>query len=161
MEVLMNLNMSLIGQRIKSRRKDLKLTQNDIKELTGISSGNMSEIENGNRLPAANTLVQLANTLQCSIDWLLTGKSPKSEKAVISDLGEMETVLIASFRLLNKDDKEETLEIVQMKLRKNLRGGAGSFNILNEPDPNFQVIFSNKVPGTDEDNNGSNGIISA
>ncbi len=157
----MNLNMSLIGQRIKSRRKDLKLTQNDIKELTGISSGNMSEIENGNRLPAANTLVQLANTLQCSIDWLLTGKSPKSEKAVISDLGEMETVLIASFRLLNKDDKEETLEIVQMKLRKNLRGGAGSFNILNEPDPNFQVIFSNKVPGTDEDNNGSNGIISA
>ena len=114
----MNLNMALIGQRIKDRRKDLKLTQNDIKRLTGISSGNMSEIENGNRLPAATTLVQLANTLQCSIDWLLTGKSPKSEKTIFSDLGEMEAALINSFRLLSIEDKEETLEIVQMKVRK-------------------------------------------
>ena len=35
-----------IGTRIKQRRKELGLKQLQIKELTGISSGNLSEIEN-------------------------------------------------------------------------------------------------------------------
>ena len=53
MEVLMELDTLEIGKRIRERRKELHLTQLDIKEKTGISSGNMSDIERGNRLPAA------------------------------------------------------------------------------------------------------------
>ena len=64
-----------IGMRIKQRRKELGLTQTQIKELTGISSGNMSEIENGSKLPSTPTLISLSNILQCSIDWILTGKN--------------------------------------------------------------------------------------
>lgn len=48
----MELDTLEIGKRIRERRKELHLTQLDIKEKTGISSGNMSDIERGNRLPA-------------------------------------------------------------------------------------------------------------
>ena len=57
---IMELDMTTVGNRIKKRRKALHLTQMEIKEKTGISSGNMSEIEQGNRLPAAATLVLLS-----------------------------------------------------------------------------------------------------
>ena len=46
-----------IGTRIKQRRKELGLTQVQIKQETGISSGNMSEIENGNKLPSTPALI--------------------------------------------------------------------------------------------------------
>lgn len=59
----MKLNDSTIGTRIKNRRKELGITQVDVKNATGISSGNMSEIENGNRLPSTPTLLQLSTLL--------------------------------------------------------------------------------------------------
>lgn len=115
----MELDMKTIGKRIKDRRKELHLTQTDIKSAVGISSGNISDIENGNRLPAALTLVQLSSVLQCSIDWMLTGISPTKENTSTSFFGESdETTLLSGFRELEKEDKEELLEILQMKLRK-------------------------------------------
>ena len=84
----MELDIQSIGKRIKKRRKELHLTQTEIKEKTGISSGNMSDIERGNRLPAATTLAQLSEILDCSIDWILTGKSPLSENLIFPDIGE-------------------------------------------------------------------------
>lgn len=115
----MELNMKTIGDRIKARRKELRLTQTEIKALSGISSGNLSDIENGNRLPAATTLVQLAAILQCSIDWMLTGESPISEKLVNSVIGDsMENELLNGFRELSPEDKQELIEIMNMKLRK-------------------------------------------
>ena len=57
-----------IGARIKQRRKELGLTQLQIKQETGISSGNMSDIENGNKLPSTPALISLSKVLNCSID---------------------------------------------------------------------------------------------
>ena len=42
----MSLDMITIGKRIKERRKELHLTLADIKAKTGISTGNLSDIEN-------------------------------------------------------------------------------------------------------------------
>ena len=115
----MDLNMQAIGTRIKTRRKALSLTQIDIKNAVGISSGNLSDIENGNRLPAATTLVQLASVLECSIDWILVGESPISENIIFSDIGDSaESELLLGFRKLSADDKEELLGILQMKLQR-------------------------------------------
>lgn len=119
----MELDMKTIGKRIRDRRKELHLTQTDIKSAVGISSGNISDIENGKRLPAALTLVQLASVLQCSIDWMLTGVSPIKESAAFSSVGDTdEAALLCGFSELEKEDKEELLAILQMKLRKTQRG---------------------------------------
>lgn len=115
----MELDMQTIGARIKNRRKELKLTQTDIKAAVGISSGNISDIENGNRLPAASTLVQLAEALQCSIDWMLTGASPEPENSVPSEVGDsVEADLLKGFRQLDRDDQDEIMGLLELKLRR-------------------------------------------
>lgn len=105
-----------IGTRIKQRRKELGLTQVQIKQATGISSGNMSEIENGNKLPSTPALISLSAILDCSIDWMLKGEAPKRENVFLSD--ERDAQLLEGFRELSEEDKEELMEILEMKLRK-------------------------------------------
>lgn len=85
----------IIGNRIKTRRKELKLTQKDIYKSTGISTGNISDIENGISLPSASALVHLSAILDCSIDWILTGQEPiHSDETVLNTLGSKVTKLI-------------------------------------------------------------------
>lgn len=124
----MELDMNTIGARIKARRKELGLTQIDIKAAAGISSGNISDIENGNRLPAAATLVQLSLVLHCSVDWILTGNFPVQENMPGSaPQTPEEQTLLYEFRSLSPADQEELLEILQMKLRRAKKAnGAGS-----------------------------------
>ena len=114
----MELDIQSIGKRIKKRRKELHLTQTEIKEKTGISSGNMSDIERGNRLPAATTLSQLAEILDCSIDWILTGKSPVSENLISPDIGEKDQKLLSLFHEISEEDQEELLMIAQLKYNR-------------------------------------------
>ncbi len=124
----MKLNDSTIGTRIKNRRKELGITQVDVKNATGISSGNMSEIENGNRLPSTPTLLQLSTLLQCSIDWILTGESPNLENPSFSNLRDDEIELLTTYRKLPSDEKNEVLEILNLKVTKfKKRANAKSF----------------------------------
>lgn len=104
-----------IGERIKSRRKELNITQVQIREATGISSGNMSGIESGKSLPSASALIELSKVLNCSIDWMLTGNSPISDIVILSNI---EEDLLTGFRELPEDDKDELIGILKMKLRK-------------------------------------------
>lgn len=105
-----------IGKRIKQRRKELGLTQMQIKHATGISSGNMSEIENGNKLPSTPALISLSDILDCSIDWILKGESLNREICDFSD--PRLSTLLEGFKKISEDDQEELLEILQIKLRK-------------------------------------------
>lgn len=107
---------NMIGQRIKERRKELKITQTQIQQETSISSGNLSCIENGKYLPSAVALLELSKILDCSVDWLLTGKSSISNNSIFLDTEEKE--LLNGFRELPEDDREELLCLMQMKLRK-------------------------------------------
>lgn len=109
-----------IGTRIKQRRKELGLTQIQIKQKTGISSGNLSDIENGNKLPSTPALISLSTVLDCSIDWILKGVTLKSESVILSN--ERESLVITGFRELPEEEKNELIEILQMKLRKTQRG---------------------------------------
>lgn len=107
---------NMVGQRIKERRKHLKITQTKIQQETSISSGNLSCIENGKYLPSAVALLELSKILNCSIDWILTGKSSISEDSIVTDNEEIE--LLNGFRELPEEDKEELLCLLQIKLRK-------------------------------------------
>ena len=105
-----------IGTRIKQRRNELGLKQLQIKELTGISSGNLSDIENGKKLPSTPALLALSDTLDCSIDWILKGKSLNSESTFL--LNEREIELLNGFRQLDQDEQDELLGLLALKLRK-------------------------------------------
>lgn len=111
-----------IGTRIKQRRNSLGLKQLQIKEATGISSGNLSDIENGKKLPSTPALISLSEVLDCSIDWILKGESPKSENIILPD--ERESSLLNEFRELSLDDQEEIRDIIALKLKRVKRADA-------------------------------------
>ncbi len=104
---------SSIGKRIKQRRKELNLTQTQIKAETGISSGNLSDIENGVKLPSTPTLLSLSQILNCSIDWILKGNFPKRE--IFSANSFQEEQLLNAFRLLPELEKDELILIAELK----------------------------------------------
>ena len=68
----MTINYSLIGNRIKTARKAKGLSQSELSELIDRSVGYMSYIETGSKKPSLETLIQIANALDVTIDELLS-----------------------------------------------------------------------------------------
>lgn len=104
-----------IGERIRIKRKELNITQTQIQDKTGISSGNLSTIESGKTLPSATALINLSKILNCSIDWILTGSSPISENLSLTNT---EQQLVSNFRILSAEDQDEIIEIINIKIRR-------------------------------------------
>lgn len=114
----MEINMISVGNRIKQRRNSLNLTQIDIHKKCGIASGALSQIENGTRTPSVIIFYKLSQVLECSMDWLLTGESTNSE---INNFSENEETLLNSFRQLSKEDQDELMQILEIKINKTLK----------------------------------------
>lgn len=60
--------------RIRSRRKALKITQDDLGRRIGVTKATVSLWENGTNQPNGANLQKLAASLQCTPRWILTGK---------------------------------------------------------------------------------------
>ncbi len=104
---------TMIGQRIKERRKELHITQTQIQEHCGISSGNLSGIETGRYLPSAVSLIELARILDCSVDWILTGESSNSKNLSFVDIKENDRKLLDYFHDMSEADQEDLLLIAE------------------------------------------------
>ena len=104
--------MDTIGARIRAARKAKGLTMKQLHDLTGLSTGNISDIENERYTPSVAALVPLKQALGCSVDWLLSGNTddtPISEQAASCDdipLSQMERDVVAMLRLLNPHDRK-------------------------------------------------------
>lgn len=66
--------METVGSRIKTRRRLMKLTQKDLAEWIGISASAVTQWENDITSPSGENLLSLAKCLECSPQWVLTGK---------------------------------------------------------------------------------------
>ena len=111
-------DMESVGNRILERRKELRLTQTDIYNKCGITTGALSKIENGIRVPSCMIFYNLACALDCSMDWLMTGKSADEHN---SELCQKEDILLNGFKKLSEEDQEEFLGILDLKLKKGKR----------------------------------------
>lgn len=71
-----------IADRIKLRMSALKLTQESVANRAGISQGMVYKLVSGKAKSTAK-LIELANALECDIQWLATGNntSLKEERA--------------------------------------------------------------------------------
>lgn len=63
-----------LGQRIRKRRQEMKLTQEEVAKALGLTSQHISAIEQDKRAPSITSLARLAEELGVSIDYLVTGK---------------------------------------------------------------------------------------
>lgn len=121
-EVYMEIIMKSVGERIRNRRKELRLTQTDIRAACGISSGALSEIENGNRTPSIITFHALSEVLQCSMDRLATGESLDAESLFASSSENLklrtEAELLKGFRQLDKNHQNELIDFLNFLLQR-------------------------------------------
>lgn len=60
-----------IGNRIRSLRQRLNVTQSQVEKATGIPQSNLSEFENGKLTPTIQTLSKIARFFDVSISYLL------------------------------------------------------------------------------------------
>lgn len=69
--------METIGNRVRKRRLELKLTQSALGNLIGISAAAVSQIERGDtKNLKGDTLLGMARALRRSTEWLQTGRPP-------------------------------------------------------------------------------------
>lgn len=68
-----------IGERMKQARLLARKTQQQIADALGKTKAAVSNFENGNNLPAIDTLIAFAQETKVSLDWLLLGKEPDGE----------------------------------------------------------------------------------
>ena len=62
-----------VGSRIRERREELEMTQDDVIAVCDISKAFLSECENGKRSIGFSKLYQLAQVLNRTTDWFAKG----------------------------------------------------------------------------------------
>ena len=101
--------MATAGDRIRAIREELRWTQDQLAEATGISKGFLSDVENNKRNVSSEYLLKIANALGASVDYLLRGEGKESfsrEPVVIPpELSEVAGQLKLSYA--------ETLELLE------------------------------------------------
>jgi SOS-response transcriptional repressor LexA len=76
--------MDTIGQRVYSRRKELKLTQTAVAAMIGVSSASLTYWERDEIEPKNKNLAALARALDCSPDYLLHGATSGKQGSIAS-----------------------------------------------------------------------------
>lgn len=78
-----------IGQRIKAKRIDKRLTQEQLSEMVGIGPSHMSHIESGSTVPSFDVFIAILNALGCSADELLCRETTAAKPILNSWLSEL------------------------------------------------------------------------
>lgn len=74
-----------LGDRIKERREELGWTQETLANRAGLSKGFLSDVENGKRGIGARSLLDIAQVLGMSLDYLMKGseEAPSTQEIEI------------------------------------------------------------------------------
>lgn len=125
-----------VGYRILTQIKACGLSQVDIHNKSGLSTTAISNYCTGKRLPDTTALYKIASILGVSMEWILTGDDATNENsedapldltAIKKDQGllcdgspldNIEADLIAMFRLLPEEEREDIFDIVHLKYKR-------------------------------------------
>lgn len=72
--------MATTGDRIREIREKLKMTQDHLANLSDISKGFLSDVENNKRNISSQALLRISIALGASVDFLLTGDTKESSE---------------------------------------------------------------------------------
>jgi len=119
-----------LGQRVKKVRLLRELTQEQLAEKADVVNSYVGVIERGEKKASINTLVKIANALNCSVDYLLVdsliSEHDRIFDVIISDKEKeaTPTVGIASLRnllplLSGNGDREQEIKLI-LKILDNI-----------------------------------------
>lgn len=88
-----HINYAAIGAQIRRRRRELRLTQDELAEMADIAPSFLGHIERGTRKPSVETLVRLAEALNVCLCALIpmrhAGGQEGEYKLLVSDILEL------------------------------------------------------------------------
>lgn len=96
-----------VGDSLRLRRTQLKMTQVDLSRKTGIKQPTISAIENGVNKPNLETLVLLSDALGCSVSDLVGQSAP--EPALAPDV----VRLLSIYNQLNEAGKSSLFAVAE------------------------------------------------
>ena len=99
-----------MGNRIKIRRKELRIKQAELAERLNISNNHMSSIENGKQKPSLDIFIQICNLLNVTPDYLLLGSMHAYN--IPQDI-------IDKLRLSNQSDIELAGDFIELLVKRN------------------------------------------
>lgn len=99
-----------MGNRIKIRRKELRIKQAELAERLNISNSHMSSIENGRQKPSLDIFIQICNLLNVTPDYLLLGSMHAYN--IPQDI-------IDKLRLSNQSDIELAGDFIELLVKRN------------------------------------------
>ena len=99
-----------MGNRIKIRRKELRIKQTELAERLNISNNHMSSIENGRQKPNLDVFIQICNLLNVTPDYLLLGSMHAYN--IPQDI-------IDKLRLCNQSDIELAGDFIELLVKRN------------------------------------------
>lgn len=109
----MLIDYKVLGERIKMQRKIKGTTQEHFAEYLNVSVGYISQIERGITRVSLERLIEISKYLECSVDFLLDGTSPKDDKYLANEFNEM------FFQLTTSEKKMLTHLLKEYLLNKN------------------------------------------
>lgn len=101
-----------IGIKIKERRKSLGITQEMIANKLDVNPSHISNIECGRANPSLTALIQIANILQCSVDYFISGEyTYNTNKTQNNNLDDM---IMEKIKYFDFDKKNKILKIIDL-----------------------------------------------
>ena len=101
--------MNTLGERIIKLRKEKKLSQTALAGKIGISYTQIGRYEIKNAQPPAEILKKIANVLDTTIDYLVSGDSDEKAKATLED-----AKLLQQFKEVEQMDDEDKNVITKL-----------------------------------------------
>lgn len=98
---------SIIGKRVKLRRKAVHKTQDNLAEALGVTVGYISQVERGVTKVSLDTLARIATVLQCDIAELVSGVTPEHGSYLSEELGGI-------YRSMNDQERSLLLQIAEI-----------------------------------------------
>lgn len=98
-----------IGQRIAAARHRKNLSQRNLADILGISSGAVGQYETGRNLPKMSRFEAIARACDVDVEWLLTGDDPE-EKRKAHTVNEAEALRL--LRAMGEDQQRSALAML-------------------------------------------------
>ena len=87
--------MPTVGDRIREVREHRRLTQDRLAEVTDISKGFLSDVENNKRNVSSEYLLRIANALGASVDYLLCDCSTQGRETSLRKLSHLQQLRLS------------------------------------------------------------------
>lgn len=96
-----------LGMKIKEMRTGKGLTQDVLAEMVSCNTSHISNIENNHTKVSLNVLLAIANTLNTSIDYLLSDQYENSSLALDNEI-------LRTVKNCDNDKEEKILKIIEI-----------------------------------------------